>query len=122
MPRTCALIVDDEPDAAWSLRELLLLAGVPEVRTAASVAEAEDQLARGPRPTAVVLDLRLEGQPGETLLGRMRADPHYSAVPVFVVSGDDAALERVRGVVAATFLKPVDPDKLVAALTAVAGR
>jgi hypothetical protein len=46
----------------------------------------------------------------------MREDPTYAGVPVFVVSGDSSALQRLRPAVAGVFLKPADPEVLVATL------
>ncbi len=118
----CALLVDDDPDTLSTLRELLLMAGVPVVKTATSLPDARRQLTLGPRPTTIVLDLLLQGQRGESLLEQMRADPRYSSTPVYVVSGDPGALQRVQAKVTGTFLKPADPGTLVPVLVQAAMR
>lgn len=117
----CALLVDDEPDTLTTLRDLLVVAGVPDVKTARSLWEAELQLTTEPRPSAVVLDLDVDGSPAEEFLGRLRADPGYASVPVFLLSGDHRGIERLRGAVRGAFLKPADPDVLVRTVVAAVG-
>ncbi len=113
------LIVDDDLEVLESLGEMLVAEGVWVVHGATSLAEAEGLLARGFRPSAVVLDLLLDGDHGQVFAQRLKADPTYSRVPVIALSGDHVALEQVGGVVERSLLKPADPADLVTALREV---
>lgn len=115
------LLVDDDEDTLTSLQDLLQLEGVDDVRRARTLADADHILADGFRPTAVVLDLLLNGDRGEPFIGRLAADPALASVPVIAVSGDPRALAAVDRSVARAFLKPADPLELVNALRRVAG-
>lgn len=115
------LILDDDLDLLETLARILVLSGAADVRCAVSVAEAERQLGEGYRPTVVVLDLKLHRDRGEKLLARLRADPVLRSVPVIAVSGEHAALARVRDRVERVFLKPADPRDLLEAIRTVTG-
>jgi CheY-like chemotaxis protein len=67
-------------------------------------------------PAAVLLDIRLPGIDGWSVLRALKADPHTAGIPVIVVSIVD---ERARGIAlgaAAYLVKPVGRDDLLAAL------
>jgi len=113
------LILEDDLDTLESLGDLLVMEGVSAVQGAKTTAEAQRILASGFRPSAVVLDLNLDGDRGEWFAGELRADPVYSAVPIIAVSGDYIALRRIEGLIEGGFLKPVDPVKLLKALREV---
>jgi DNA-binding response OmpR family regulator len=119
MPCERLLIVEDDLDALESLGDMLAAEGVSVIHGATTVAEAEGLLARGFRPSAVVLDLLLGGDRGETFAHRLKADPAYSAVPVIALSGDHVALRQVGGVVERSFLKPARRVDLLSALREV---
>jgi len=120
-PLSCerVLIVDDDLEVLESLGELLVSEGVWVVHGARSLAEAEGLLAQGFRPSAVVLDLLLDGDHGEDFAHRLKADPAYRGVPVIALSGDHVALEQVGSVVERSLLKPADPAELMTALREV---
>lgn len=120
-PHPCerVLIVDDDVDAVSSIRDVLLLDGVPVVQGVGSVADADALLASGFQPSAIILDLLLDGTGGVTLAQRLRANPNYSKVAIIAVSGDHEALRRVRRIVNRGFLKPADPSALLTALREV---
>jgi CheY-like chemotaxis protein len=70
-------------------------------------------------PDAVLLDIRLPGIDGWTVLRELKAEPGTSDIPVIVVSIVD---ERARGVAmgaAAYLVKPVSRDELLTALRSV---
>lgn len=116
------LLVDDDQDTLDTLREVLLLVGAKEVQCAPSIAEAERILGAGFKPSAVVLDLLLDGgAPGETLGARIKGDPAYASVPIVAVSGDQRRLRVVARRFDRVFLKPIDPDRLLAALDELCG-
>jgi DNA-binding response OmpR family regulator len=120
---TCqrVLIVEDDIDASDTLRDLLVLSGVPVVQAARSTADAERLLERGFRPSLVILDLRLDGESGESFARRLRSDPTHGGMRIIALSGDHVALGRVRGLVDRTFLKPASPVALMNALRELCG-
>lgn len=115
-PGERVLIVDDDPDTLEMLSDVLTMAGVDEVRGAASLDEAEQVLHGGFRPSAVILDLVLDGVGGEKLASDLKADPTRAAVPIIAVSGDPQRLRALGGEFWRGYLKPVEPDVLVNAL------
>jgi CheY-like chemotaxis protein len=85
------LVVDDEPQVADMLRELLLELGY-SVATAGNGAEA---LQRVPefKPDVVLLDLQMPGMSGSQVLDRLRHD--RPGLPVVIVTGNtDVAVAR----------------------------
>ncbi|RRV32114.1 response regulator [Pseudomonas sp. o96-267] len=114
--RRSLLVVEDEPDIANLLRQLLENAGY-RVRLAHSLGEARARL-REEIPAAISLDLRLPDGDGMQLVQELRADARYRELPILVVS---AACEEGRlaldGVPALDWLsKPIDPQRLLASL------
>ncbi|MFN3769345.1 MAG: CHASE domain-containing protein [Ectopseudomonas guguanensis] len=110
------LVVEDEPDIANLLRQLLENAGY-RVRLAHSLEEARACL-REDTPAAISLDLRLPDGDGLQLVQELRADERYRELPILVVS---AACEEGRlaldGVPALDWLsKPIDPQRLLGSL------
>jgi signal transduction histidine kinase/ActR/RegA family two-component response regulator len=74
---------------------------------------------RRERPAAVLLDIRLPGIDGWTVLRALKSDPGTADIPVIVISIVD---ERSRGTAlgaAGYLVKPVSRDELLAALAAV---
>jgi DNA-binding response OmpR family regulator len=107
------LVIDDEPDVR-------LLATVVLTRAGHQVEEAVDglsglaRLRRLPRPDVLVLDVRMPGLDGLSLLQRLGR----GAPPVVLVTADPTALTAgVRW----TLAKPYRPDELVAAVSAALG-
>jgi len=76
------------------------------------------ELAMSQRPAAIILDLGLPDLDGFSLADRLRANPATAAIPIVVLTGDDAAHARAsrdrrfRDVL----LKPCAADKLLAVL------
>ncbi len=108
------LVVDDDR----STRELISRGLEKEgfrVITASSGEEAL-RLARAQRPDAISLDVLMPGMDGWTVLSSLKSDPITASIPVVVVSMlDDRDIGFALG--AADYLtKPVDREKLVAAL------
>ncbi len=87
------LIVDDEPDSAHLLERMIL--GIqPECRVwlAGNSAEAMEQMARE-LPNLVLLDLMMPDADGWQLLSRREQTPAWSAMPVIIISAQDALSE-----------------------------
>jgi CheY-like chemotaxis protein/signal transduction histidine kinase/HAMP domain-containing protein len=111
------LIVEDDPAFANILLGLARERGFRGV-----VAHRGDSalfLARRYPPAAVILDVRLPGMDGWTVLDRMKHDPATRNVPVHVMSVEEGA-DRARMLGAQAYLeKPVTPEALQAAMTRI---
>ena len=109
-----ALIVDDEP---WARRRLSrLLAMEPGVQLVAECGDGESAVAavREHAPDVVFLDVKMPGVDGFEALRRMPPAPRRCVI--FVTAFDDYAV-RAFDVEAVDYLvKPVDPQRLRAAL------
>ncbi len=113
------LVVDDNDDVRESFVMLLLMHGY-RATGASSGFGALRLLRDGLRPRVVILDLRMPGMDGWTVLDHMQTDPALASIHVVVVSGDVHECERAeaRGL-KNFFRKPVAPNTL---LTAIAER
>ncbi len=79
------LVIDDNVDAADSLRDLLQLAG-HEAEVAYSGPQGLEK-ARAMRPDVVLCDIGLPGMDGYAVAGVIRADPELSSTRLVAVSG-----------------------------------
>lgn len=110
------LVIDDDPEARETIRDMLDHLG-HEVVLAASGEEGLAFLRNGNRPSLVVLDLVLPEMDGWSCLQRVR----YMAprLPVVVITGD-AAAPLLRGIgfvgAAAPLPKPFQVDDLEVAM------
>ena len=118
---TTILVVDDEPQVAASLRDLLEREGYV-VRVAGSVAEARRELAGGTSERApidaMLLDWRLPDGEGIDLLKELRKT---SELPVLMVTARVEVIDRVLGLEIGAddyVTKPVEPRELLARLKA----
>jgi CheY-like chemotaxis protein len=113
------LIVDDHADTIALFVEYLGLMGAKVI--GAGLAEAALVVVEAQQPDAVITDLRLPGADGRWLLGRIRALPTPMArIPVYAMSGERRARPDAADGFADYFLKPVDLDRVVAVLSALA--
>ncbi|MCA3239679.1 MAG: response regulator [Rubrivivax sp.] len=114
------LVVDDEPEVAELMREVLESAGF-DVLTAESGAVALELLA-GARFDAVVSDVRMPDLDGPALWQRLQAEHPALARRMLFVSGDtlsDAARQTLADTGAATLDKPFTSTDLLGAVRAV---
>jgi CheY-like chemotaxis protein len=116
------LLVDDEPDTREVIRVLLEVEGA-QVSVAASAGEALDLLRR--RPADVLLaDIGMPDQDGYALIEAVRAlDPPEAEIPAVAVTAYVSSRDRTRAFDAGYgwhLAKPVDPEQLVAVLSAAA--
>lgn len=108
------LIVDDNTDAAETMRLLVQSIGAGDVRTAASgqeALEAGTQL----RPDIVLLDLSMPGMDGYEVARRMRAEPWGKAALLIALTGWGQEQHRRRSQEAGFdrhLIKPADMDAL----------
>ena len=118
------LLVDDEPSAREALARLLEQCGAA-VCAVGSCAAAREALMTH-RPDVIVADIGMPGEDGYSLLRGLRreeAERHERRIPALAVTAF-ARLEDRQRALAASFddhlPKPVDPDRLVAAVAALA--
>jgi CheY-like chemotaxis protein len=114
------LVVDDRPDARYSMARPLAAAGF-DVRETATGRDAL-RLARL-QADAIVLDLALPDMDGHEVLRRLKADPATREIPVILktaVHVEDGHRERgLKAGAAAYFAEPFDPQALIAAVRGV---
>ena len=111
------LLVEDNPDAAATMRDFLELSG-HEVETAASGMDGV-QAARAFHPEVVLCDLGLPGMNGFEVAAELRRDPSTRSAKLIAVTGYGREEDRRRSKEAGFDLhltKPVDPDQLKAVL------
>jgi DNA-binding NtrC family response regulator len=106
------LIVDDEPLVSHQLASLIRRHGA-EPAVACSVAQAELQLARDPRWTGFVVDIRLPDGSGLDLLRRAR--PAFPNTPALVLSAhlEPGFISEIYDLRAGYLLKPWDTERVV---------
>jgi signal transduction histidine kinase/CheY-like chemotaxis protein len=113
------LVVDDEPTVREVTERFLVREGFSVV-TADGGARGL-QLARELHPAAMTLDVMMPDIDGWTVLAAIKGDPTLADIPVILMTIVD---ERNRGYAlgaAEYMVKPVDRERLVAVLKAVAG-
>ena len=116
-PHRKILVVEDNADAAATLRDFLELSG-HEVELAASGRDGV-QAARAFHPEVVLCDLGLPGMDGFQVAAELRRDPSTSSATLIAVTGYGGAEDRRRSKEAGFDLhltKPVDPARLKAAI------
>jgi len=108
------LVVDDEKATRELIGRSLQKEGLRVL--SAGTGEEALRLAREERPDAISLDVLMPGMDGWTVLRALKGDPLTAGIPVVMVSMlDDRDIGYALG--AADYLsKPVDREKLVAAL------
>ncbi len=107
------LLIDDDPTNLMLLRAILSQDGY-ELTSASDGASALSSIARSV-PDLVLLDLRMPGIDGMTVVERLKADPATAMVPTVMVTGSAARAERLRAIdlgVDEFLTKPVDRIEL----------
>jgi CheY-like chemotaxis protein len=118
MSEPLLLVVDDDPDVRELMVQLLELEGY-RVLGAADGQEALASLRKGPRPDAILLDLRMPGMNGWEFRAAQLADPELASIPVYVLTADRTQdVENIHLLRAAGFFhKPLDVDAVLDALS-----
>src|SRR5438270_5716004 len=109
------LVVDDNPDNALLMRELLSSKGY-DVVVSLHVEQAESKI-RQHQPDMILLDVVMPGKSGYELCRELKDDPVTRLIPVVMVTGLTDREDRVRGIEAGAddFLnKPIFPEELFA--------
>ncbi len=109
------LIVDDERLARNELRRML--GGFPEIESIDEASGAADALAkiRAAEPDLLLLDIQMPGRSGFDLLGEL----DYSPPVIFTTAYDEYALKAFEVNALDYLLKPVQRERLAAALAKV---
>ena len=79
------LIVEDEADVKDYLETILVTNGY-EVRSSASVEEANDEVTENP-PDLILLDIMMPKETGMSFYIRLRKDKKLADIPVMIISG-----------------------------------
>lgn len=114
-----ALLIDDERLARNELRRLLK--AHPEIEILGEAVDVEDALAKVAelKPDLLFLDIQMPGEDGFTLLEKL--EPPLPLV-IFTTAYDEFAVKAFEFNALDYLLKPVDPNRLVAALEKLRGR
>lgn len=116
----CILVVDDDPDYLWLLKNHLQSRGY-KVLVAGDGFDALEQAA-AQEPDILVLDVQMPGLDGYAVCERMR---EFSRVPIIMLSGLSAPAAIVRGLDAGAddyLTKPVRINELVSRVDALLRR
>jgi PAS domain S-box-containing protein len=115
------LVIEDNRDAADSLRMLLELFGY-DVTVAYTGSDGVEAAARA-RPEVVVCDIGLPGMDGFAVAAAIRKNPDTAGVRLIAVTGYGQEADRLRAFAAgfdAHLTKPADAEKLLTAIDSVA--
>ena len=82
------LVVEDDPDVATVVEEMLTAEGYEVLHTGAAGAL---RLAREGRPDVILLDYAMPEMDGAELSRRLRADPTTAAIPIILMSAHPRA-------------------------------
>jgi len=109
------LIVDDEDDTVYVVRQLLAEAGF-DVDYAANGSAALDYLIRtDEQPAMILLDWSMPIMNGRQMMEVMQADPEWKNIPVILFTADPDARARALEIRATGYLKkPCTPRDLLA--------
>ncbi len=89
------LVVDDEVDLAWALRQSLADEGY-EVSLAHDGTEALAAIA-GQRPDLIILDIKMPRMNGLEVCRRLRRDPSFAAVPILFLTVRSGIDNHIKG-------------------------
>lgn len=123
LDKTTILIVEDEPAISELLSFTLRSAGWEPV-CVSTVAHAWEYLQRR-TPQLVLLDWMLPDQSGLRLLSRIRADHHFSELPVMMLTAKSMEEDKVAGLDQGAddyLTKPFSPRELTSRVKAILRR
>lgn len=123
MDKKTILIVDDNADTRLLLSARLKAHHYHTVFAADALQATSVALKE--QPDAILLDLGLPGGNGLLVLQRFKANTSLGGIPVIIVTAEDPLVAEARALEAgavAFLQKPVDQDKLVAAVQQAVGK
>jgi two-component system response regulator MprA len=103
------LIVEDDAAVREALADAMAESGV-EVVVAEDGVAALARLREGPRPTVILLDLRLPRLGGEEFLRAMRSDRRFEQIPIITMTAGTGSVEGDD--IVARLQKPFDVEDL----------
>jgi DNA-binding response OmpR family regulator len=109
------LIVDDQPDLAGLMADMLGDAGYA-IRTADNGRDALAEIQSDP-PDLLLLDVHMPELDGYEVAAMLKADPATATIPIIMVSALDGRGSKVIGLESGAedyLSKPVDPAELIA--------
>lgn len=112
---THILIVDDQPELAYLMAELLTDAGY-DTRTAENGHAALADVQANP-PDLLLLDVNMPELDGFEVAAMLKSDPATATIPIIMVSANEGRGSRVIGLESGAedyMSKPVDPAELIA--------
>ena len=125
---TNVLIVDDDLADTFMLNEMLQKFGVKSIHSLVTGDEATKYLMGYPPfhhrkiPNLIFIDLKMVGIDGFQLIGWIKSNPLFSAIPLVVFSGSNDAFDKNRALTlgaAAYYQKTSEVDKLKAMVESV---
>lgn len=111
------LVIDDDPNVVYLLRENLAEAGYRVVGAAS--ADEGRRKARQFRPFAITLDILMPQQDGWQMLHELKTDANTRDIPIIVLSVVDNKDLAYRLGAFDCLLKPVDRDLMIASLSRI---
>ena len=115
------LIVDDSPTERYYLADILVRNGYT-VTTADNGEEAMTKI-RADRPQLILMDVVMPGSNGFQVTRAISKDPELADIPVIICSSKNQETDRIWGMRQGAkdyFVKPVDPEALLARITSLA--
>jgi len=115
------LIVDDSPTERLYLTDILVKNGFT-VSTAVNGDEAIERI-RAERPELILMDVVMPGTNGFQVTRAIARDPELADVPVIICSSKNQETDRIWGIRQGAkdyLVKPVDPERLLASIAALA--
>jgi len=112
--RRCILIVDDVHENLHLL--INVLRDDYAILAATSGEKALELAHKQPRPDLILLDIKMPGMDGYSVLSHLKADPVTAEIPVIFVTALAEATDEARGLklgVADYISKPVNPELLL---------
>ena len=115
------LIVDDSPTERYYLTDILVKNGF-SVTTADNGEDALLKI-RSERPELILMDVVMPGSNGFQITRAISKDPEMADIPVIICSSKNQETDRIWGMRQGAkdyFVKPVDPEALLARITSLA--
>ena len=115
------LIVDDSPTERLYLTDILVK-NVFTVTTAVNGDEAIERI-RADRPELILMDVVMPGTNGFQVTRAIARDPEMADLPVIICSSKNQETDRIWGIRQGAkdyLVKPVDPERLLASIAALA--
>jgi two-component system chemotaxis response regulator CheY len=121
-PSALALIVDDDADMTRFVSAILSSGGIASI--AAYDAIQGFLVAQRQMPKLILVDWHMPAGGGPQVLRKLRDHPRTAAIPVYVITADEAAeipAEAASLGAKGVLLKPLDPASLLALATSLVG-